>query len=237
MTRHETHVRYDIAESGILPLSMNDLLDFEPVAERAAALDRLTALPLGYSEARGTEALRSQLAGTYKRGDADHILVTTGAIEANFLLFNVLLNPGDHVIAPYPAYQQLYSVPRAIGCDVSLWRVGPDTGCRYDLDELEKLVTARTRLIVVNTPHNPTGAMLSADDLGRVYQLAASVGAIVMCDEAYRWLTIPGGEALAPPIFNHGSSGISVGTVSKPFGLPGLRIGWIAGPKEIVAQC
>ena len=175
MTRHETHVRYDIAESGILPLSTNDLLDFEPVGERAAALDRLLALPLGYSEARGTEALRTALAALYARGDADHILVTTGAIEANFLLFNVLLDAGDHVIAPYPAYQQLYSVPRAIGCDVSLWHVGPETGYRYDVDALERLITPRTRVIVVNTPHNPTGAMLSPDDATRVYR-AGGVG-------------------------------------------------------------
>ncbi len=71
----------------------------------------------------------------------DHILVTTGAIEANFLLFNVLLEPGDHVVAVYPAYQQLYSVPRAIGCDVSLWKLRPEDGFRYDLDALERLVT------------------------------------------------------------------------------------------------
>ena len=118
MTRHETHVKYDIAESGILPMTTADLLDLLPAAERAAALERLLALPLGYSEARGTEELRGLLAATYARGDADNILVTTGAIEANFLLFNELLNPGDHVIAPYPAYQQLYSVPRAIGMDI-----------------------------------------------------------------------------------------------------------------------
>ncbi len=97
------------------------------------------------------------LADTYTRGDADHILVTTGAIEANFLLFNVLLDAGDHVIAPYPAYQQLYSVPRAIGCDVSLWKVGPETGYRYDVDALEKLVTPRTKVIVVNTPAQSDG--------------------------------------------------------------------------------
>ncbi len=131
-------------------------------------------LPLGYSEARGTEALRATLAATYTRGDADHILVTTGAIEANFLLFNELLDAGDHVIAPYPAYQQLYSVPRAIGCDVSLWHVGPDTGYRYDVDALERLLTPKTKVIVVNTPHNPTGAMLSPADALRVYALARS---------------------------------------------------------------
>ena len=104
MTRHETNVRYDIAESGILPLSLNDLLAFEDLDDQPATLERLLELPLGYSEARGTATLRGMLADTYARGDDEHILVTTGAIEANFLLFNVLLKAGDHVIAPYPAY-------------------------------------------------------------------------------------------------------------------------------------
>jgi aspartate/methionine/tyrosine aminotransferase len=237
MTRHETHVQYDIAESGILPLSTNDLLDFEPVAGRAATLERLLALPLGYSEARGTEELRAMLAATYTRGDADHVLVTTGAIEANFLLFNVLLSPGDHVIAPYPAYQQLYTVPKAIGCDVSLWHVGPETGYRYDIEALERLTTPRTRVIVVNTPHNPTGAMIAPADAARVYALAEAVGATVIGDEAYRWLAVPDGDPFAPPMFDLGGRGVSVGTLSKPFGLPGLRIGWIAGPPDLVRQC
>ena len=237
MTRHETNVRYDIAESGIQPLSTQDLLNFEPPERRAEVLRDLLALPLGYSEARGTEALRAQLAATYTRGDADSILVTTGAIEANFLLFNVLLEKGDHVIAPYPAYQQLYSVPKAIGCDVSLWHVGPATGYRYDVDALEALITPRTKVIVVNTPHNPTGAMLSPEDVARVYALAAGVGATVIGDEAYRWLAVPNGAAFAPPCFDMGESGLSVGTLSKPFGLPGLRIGWIAGPPDLIRRC
>ena len=237
MTRHETHVKYDIAESGILPLSMQDVIDLEPSERRAETLARLLALPLGYSEARGTEALRTMLAATYTRGDADHILVTTGAIEANFLLFNVLLDAGDHVIAPYPAYQQIYSVPRAIGCDVSLWRVGPESGYRYDVDALARLVTPRTRLIIVNTPHNPTGAMLRPEDAQRVYDLAASVGATVIGDEAYRWLAVPEGAPFAAPMFDLGPHGISVGTLSKPFGLPGLRIGWMAAPPDVVRAC
>ena len=115
MTRHELNVKYDIAESGILPLKISDLLAFEPAAERAATLERLLNLPLGYSEAVGTHQLRRLIADTYSAVEADQILVTTGAIEANFLLFNTLLDAGDHVVAVYPAYQQLYSVPRAIG--------------------------------------------------------------------------------------------------------------------------
>ena len=237
MTRHETHVRYDIAESGILPLSTQDLLTLEPDDRRAATRDRLLALPLGYSEARGTEALRGQIAATYTRGDGEHVLITTGAIEANYLLFNVLLDAGDHMIAPYPAYQQLFSVPRAIGCDVSLWRVGPETGYRYDVDALAALLRPTTKVIVVNTPHNPTGAMLSPEDAQRVYDLAASVGATVIGDEAYRWLAVPEGDPFAPPMFDLGPAGVSVGTLSKPFGLPGLRIGWIMGPPDLIQKC
>ena len=237
MTRHETRVQYDIAESGILPLSTADLLAFEPESSRAATLERLLAIPLGYSEACGTAELRGMLAATYSRGDAGHILVTTGAIEANYLLYNVLLDAGDHMIAPYPAYQQLYEVPKAIGCDVSLWHVGPETGYRYDVDALARLITPKTKLIVVNTPHNPTGAMLSPADAARVYALAESVGATVIGDEAYRWLDVPGGEPFAGPMFDRGALGISVGTLSKPFGLPGLRIGWIAAPPDVVQRC
>lgn len=237
MTRHETHVKYDIAESGILPLSTHDLLQFEPEGARAATLEALLQLPLGYSEACGTVALRSALAATYQLVAADQILVTTGAIEANYLLFQVLLDAGDHVIAPYPAYQQLYSVPRAIGCEVSLWQVGPETDYRYDVDALERLLTPRTKLIVVNTPHNPTGAMLSPADAARVYALAESVGAWVIGDEAYRWLSVPGGDPFAPPAVDMGARGISVGTLSKPYGLPGLRIGWMAGPRDVIERC
>jgi len=237
MTRHETHVKYDIAESGILPLTVNNLLQFEPEARRADVLAALLDLPLGYSEARGTVELRGALAATYDAVSADQVLVTTGAIEANYLLFNVLLDAGDHVIAPYPAYQQLYSVPRAIGCDVSLWQVGPDTGYRYDVDALARLITPKTRLIVVNTPHNPTGAMLSPDDARRVYDLAADAGAWVIGDEAYRWLSVPGGDPFAPPVVGMGERGISVGTLSKPYGLPGLRIGWMAGPADVIERC
>ncbi len=237
MTRHELRARYNIAESGILPLRLADLLGWLPPDERRATLDRLIQMPLDYCEAVGTHELRSLIAATYVGGDPDNILVTAGAIEANFLLFNALLDPGDHVVVPYPAYQQLFSVPRALGCDVSLWKVGPESDDRYDADVLARLIRPNTRLIVVNSPHNPTGSVLSPEGARRVYALAESVGARVISDEVYRWLTVPGGDPIAPPMFEHGPRGISVGTVSKPFGLPGLRIGWIAAPQDVVSAC
>ena len=235
MTTWETRVEFDIAESGILPMTVSELLDLEP--DRDATLARLLNTRLGYSEAPGSIELRSLLAATYEHTSPDEILVTTGAIEANFLAFNTLLDPGDHVVAVYPAYQQLYSVPRAIGCDVSLWELRPENGFRYDLNELQSLLRSETKLIVINTPHNPTGAMLPVDDVRRVYEMAEATGAYVLCDEAYRWLDVPGGDAFAPPIRNLGPRGISVGTFSKPFGLPGLRIGWLAGSTDFIARC
>lgn len=237
MTTWETQVDFDIAESGILPMSVNELLDLCPPGEREATVQRLLDTRLGYSEAPGSLELRTLLSTTYSDTGPSEILVTTGAIEANFLAFNTMLEPGDHVVAVYPAYQQLYSIPRAIGCDVSLWKLRPENGYRYDLDELETLVRPNTKLIVINTPHNPTGAMLSQEQLAGVYSLAVSIGARVLSDEAYRWLDVPGGDDLAPPIRDLGSAGISVGTFSKPFGLPGLRIGWIAAPADFVAEC
>ncbi len=237
LTKHELNVLYDIAESGIYPLTTRDLLQLMPEEERSGAVERLLDLRLGYSEATGTLRLRSLLAQTYEDCGPDNILVTTGAIEANFLLFNVLLSPGDHVVAPYPAYQQLYSVPRALGCDVSLWRVSDDNGFRFDLEGLERLLRPETRLVVINSPHNPTGAMLTPGEFQQVYDLADSVGARVLSDEAYRWLAVPGGFESPPPMYNLGPAGISVGTFSKPFGLPGLRIGWMAAPAEITAEC
>ncbi len=237
MTTYETKVAYDIAESGICPMTTADLLGIMPAEERERTLADLLNLPLGYSEAPGSLDLRSLLAATYENTGPEHILVTTGAIEANFLLLNVLLELGDHVVAVEPAYQQLGAVARAIGCEVTPWRLRPETGFRYDLEELEGLITSRTRLIVVNTPHNPTGAMLSDAELGRIYDLAVARGARLLSDEAYRWLEIPGGERLAAPIRNRGDAGISVGTLSKPFGLPGLRIGWMAAPADLVAAC
>jgi aspartate/methionine/tyrosine aminotransferase len=236
MTTWELDVDYDIAESGILPLSLDEVYTLIGPQSRAA-LDRdLHHMPLGYSEARGTLALRTALANTYQRAQPEDVLVTTGAIEANFLVFNALLDAGDHVVAVSPAYQQLHSVPRALGCDVSLWSVVTDSGFMYDLNRLEALVRDDTKLIVINTPHNPTGAMMSADELREVVAIADRVGAWILSDEAYRWLEHPGGEQLPPPLHDTYDRAVSVGTLSKPFGLPGLRIGWLAATEEIARR-
>jgi aspartate/methionine/tyrosine aminotransferase len=237
MTTYETTARWDIAESGIFPMSTREVIDLLPAEERAGTLDRLLDVRLGYSEACGSAELRGLLAATYMSTSPDEVLVTTGAIEANFLLFNELLAAGDRVVIVDPAYQQLQSVASAIGCDVALWRLRTEDGFRFDLDELRRLATPGTRMIVINTPHNPTGAMLSEAELREIYTLAEELDAWVLSDEAYRWLDLPGNPPLAPPMRNLGPRAISVGTLSKPFGLPGLRMGWLVAPEDVVRRC
>lgn len=236
MTTWELDVDFDIAESGILPLSLSELYELIGDELSSDLQSKILKTPLGYSEARGTLELRSILADTYERATAEDILVTTGAIEANFLLFNSLLEAGDHVVAVSPAYQQLHSVPRAIGCDLDLWSVQTEGGFAYDLNRLEALVRDDTKLIVINTPHNPTGAMLDESQLRDVIAIADRAGAWILSDEAYRWLEHDGGEKLPPPLHDMTDRAVSVGTMSKPFGLPGLRIGWLVANEGIARK-
>lgn len=237
MTKWELQVTHDITESGISPLSITQLLELAELDDSAGVIREAMAAPQLYSEARGTEALRTAISNTYRSLAADDILVTTGAIEANFVLFNVLLNAGDHVVITTPCYQQLVSVPRALECDISEWKVSPNDGFAFDLNQLEQQVTEQTKLIVINSPHNPTGALLLQADLERVAQIAEKVGAWVLSDEAYRWITHPGGIGLPDPFCDIYDRGISVGTMSKFFGLPGLRLGWIAATAELAEKC
>jgi aspartate/methionine/tyrosine aminotransferase len=129
------------------------------------------------------------------------------------------------------------SVPRALGCDVALWKLRRNGRFHFDLADLRSLATPGTKLIALNTPHNPTGALLSASDLREIYALAEERDAWVLSDEAYRWLDLPGGPPLAPPMRDLGPRAISIGTLSKPFGLPGLRLGWMAAPEDVVRRC
>jgi aspartate/methionine/tyrosine aminotransferase len=237
MTHWELDVDYDICESGILPMSIAELCGLIDPVSATKLQDQVLGMPQAYSEARGTLALRSTLAATYAGVTPDDILVTTGAIEANFLVFNALLNAGDHVVAVSPAYQQLHSVPRSLGAEVDLWDVtASGGGFAYDLDRLRELIRPTTRLIVINTPHNPTGAILDSEGLDQVIELAHERDAWVLSDEAYRWLDHPDGEKLVEPARNRYDKAISVGTMSKPFGMPGLRIGWFAANRELAGQ-
>ncbi len=221
--RYEFAVRHLLCASDVEGWPMADLLGLAD--PEAAALWH--GLRLGYSEAPGHPLLRREIATLYDSIAPDEVLVFSGAEEAIFVASNVLLRPGDHAIVVWPAYQSLHEVARAAGADVTLHELRAADGWAIDVDLLRRQVTPRTRLIVVNVPHNPTGALPDAATYRAVAAIAADAGATLLSDEVYRFLELDPTDRL-PAGADVGPHGVSVGVMSKSFALAGLRIGWLA---------
>lgn len=224
--RYEFSAPYLLAQSDCESLSIRELLALEPGSQEGF-LDTW----LGYSENDGAPALREAVSGLYAQCGPENVLLHVGAQEAIFGALNVLVEPGEHVICQFPTYQSLYEVARAAGCGLSLWPLHQGgEGWYCDLDELERLITPRTRLLVLNTPNNPTGYALSADERQRICGLARRHGLRILADEVYRGLEAP--DAVPPAFCDSYERAFSVGVLSKAYGLPGLRVGWIASQER-----
>jgi aspartate/methionine/tyrosine aminotransferase len=164
-----------------------------------------------------------------------NILTTHGAIGANHLALYTIVEPGDRVISVLPTYQQLYSIPESFGADVQLLKLKPENSFLPDLNELRSLINERTKIICINNPNNPSGALIPEDMLRDIVEIAKSVDAYVLCDEVYRGLTQK--EEYSKSIVDIYDKGISVSSMSKVFSLAGLRLGWIAASEDIIAKC
>lgn len=236
MSTYENDIRLNLAESSIKQLTLDELLCLAEEDGDTTVRERMNRVVLTYDETRGTRELREAIAAHHRGATAENVLVTNGAIEANYLLFNTLVRPGDTVIVMFPAYQQLYSVAEAIGATIKRWAIKPENGYQPDLADLDALIDERTRLIVINTPHNPTGAVLAEEQVRAISERAERVGALVLSDESYQGLSLDERQ-LCPPAYSISDRMISVGTVSKNLGLAGLRIGWIVADEDLVRRC
>ena len=229
----ENRVAWNLSESGVHPLSVGELVDDD--ALRAALVD----VRLGYPQTNGTVALRGLIAGMYAGATPDHVQVTNGGSEANCILLMRLVEPGDEIVFMAPNYMQASGLARALGATVRDWKLREDgSGDRLrwvtDLDELRRLVTDRTRAILVCNPNNPTGARFEPSVLDGICRAASRVGAWVIGDEIYR-----GAEREAddtPSVWGRYERAVVTSGLSKAYGLPGLRIGWVAGPPRLVAD-
>jgi aspartate/methionine/tyrosine aminotransferase len=182
---------------------------------------------LGYTESQGAPTLRQAIAAIYTTMTPDEVLVHTGAEEAIFLLMHAALQAGDHVVVHWPCYQSLFEIARSIGCQVTPWTAREENNWRLDLDELRAGLRPTTRLIVLNTPHNPTGYLMSAADFDALNRLAAERDILLFSDEVYRE-SEHNSAARLPAACDLGAHAVSLGVLSKTYGLPGLRIGWVA---------
>jgi len=220
--QHEFNAPYLLCVSDCEPLTVGGLLDREPGGREA-----LERLPLGYSESAGLPELRARIADLYEGIAPEDTLVHVGAQEAVFTFASALLEPGDEVVAHMPCYQSLFQVAAARGCRVVPWVAREAAGWKPDLDELESLVGPRTKAVIVNFPHNPTGARLDAAAFERLAGIAARHGSHLFSDEVYRFLEY-GPDTVARPACELYDRAVSLGVMSKSFGLAGLRVGWAA---------
>lgn len=223
---YEFSAPYLLCCSDCESLSVDDLFQLEPEAR-----DRFSSLWLGYTESLGNPELRAQIASLYQATSSEQILVHTGAEEAIFNFMNVTLDSGDHIIVHSPYYQSLGEVARSIGADVTEWKGDPTNCWELDLEFLEVALTDRTKVVVVNFPHNPTGFLPAPEFMSELSRLSDERGFLVFSDEVYRGLEYDSVYRL-PSFVDLNERGVSLGVMSKTYGLAGLRIGWIATRNE-----
>ena len=233
MNAYETGARYNIAETCVDSISVDEL--FRLCGEDSTAFwKRFSARRLTYGDIEGAPAFREGICRLYKTLKPEEVVTTHGAAGANHHVFYSLVEPGDRVISIMPTYQQLYSIPESYGAEVKLLNLTPENGYLPALEQLRELAVPGTKLICINNPNNPTGALMSTELLREIVEIAKSVDAYVLCDEVYRHLTQE--DVWCESIVDLYEKGISVSSMSKVFSLAGLRLGWIATHDETVRK-
>ncbi len=218
---HEFSAPLNMCASDCEALAMNELLDMADGGARKMWED----LALGYTEAQGHRLLREEISRFYKNITPEDVLVVTPE-EGILIAMTVILERGDHVIATYPGYQSLFEIARFLGREVSEWIPREHKGWAFDLNDLVSLINPRTRLIVINFPHNPTGSTISRTDLAKITEIAERKDIIVFSDEMYRHLEYDERDRL-PSACDMSRTAVSLSGLSKSFALAGLRIGWL----------
>lgn len=230
MSFFEQDVEYNLSESGVHPMLLRELL-----ADNADLLTNLLDTEINYPYVNGNPDLRQNIAAMYDGATIENVLVTVGAIEANYITTRTLLAPGDEIVVMLPNYMQIWGIARNHDLLLKTFNLREDQGWAPDLDELEMTVSANTKLIAVCNPNNPTGRILTGAEMDAIVTIADKVGAWILADEVYS-----GAERLTdeqtPSFFGRYPKVVATGSMSKAYGLPGLRIGWAVAPAETIDE-
>jgi len=224
----ENRVKFNLSESSVHPMSTREMIsdpDF---------LEHLIDTPLAYNQSNGTDELRTALAEPYSEATLDNVEVTNGGSEANFVAIYAALEPGDEVIVVLPNYGQIWGLVNSLGMKVKAVRLREELNWAPDLAELEAAASRRTKMIVVCNPNNPTGAILTAAEMDAFVRIASRRGAWILADEIYQGSERDG--KTTPTFWGRYDRVIITNGLSKAYGLPGLRIGWVVAPKDLIAK-
>ncbi|MDJ0625942.1 MAG: aminotransferase class I/II-fold pyridoxal phosphate-dependent enzyme [Candidatus Caenarcaniphilales bacterium] len=229
-SKYEFAAPYLLCSSDCESFTVNEILQLED------AHSKFCNLSLGYTESKGSIKLREEISKIYSKISPEQLLVHAGAEEAIFVFMNIFLQPQDEVIVQCPCYQSLSQIAESLGCCVKPWISKEENNWELDFDSLRSLINERTKLIVINSPHNPTGYLMSKNKLNELIEIAKENKIFLFSDEVYRELEYCEEDRL-PSVCDLYENAISLGVMSKTYGLAGLRIGWIASQhSEIVEQ-
>lgn len=224
----ENKVELNISESGVHPLTTAELV---PDPE---TLRKILDVPQGYPQTNGSEELRSRIAEMYPGARASNVLVTCGGSEANYVSTWALLEPGDEVVFMLPNYMQISGLATAFGATVKPLWLREKLHWGIDIDDLPRLITARTKLVAICNPNNPTGAVLRDEERKAIVEASAKVGAWIVSDEVYRGAEMDG--VMTPTFWGAYERILCTGGLSKAYSLPGLRTGWVVGPADMIER-
>jgi aspartate/methionine/tyrosine aminotransferase len=230
MSKFEQSVDFNLSESGVHPMLLSELLADDP-----NFIGELLATELNYPHVNGIPALRENIAAMYTNATPENVLVTVGAIEANYLTVRTLLSEGDEIVIMLPNYMQIWGIAKNHGLKIKTFHLREENGWSPDLDELESVVSADTKLIAVCNPNNPTGKILSEDEMDRIVAIAEKLGAWILADEVYRGAE-RNSDKETKSFFGRYDKVVAMGSMSKAYGLPGLRVGWAVAPKETIDE-
>jgi len=230
MSKFEKEVDYNLSESGVHPLTLKELLQDDP-----DGVAKLLAIEMDYAHANGIPELRKNIAALYLGAGPENVLVTVGAIEANYDVLWSVLSAGDEVVVMLPNYMQIWGLAKNLNLNLKTFALDEKNGWAPDLDGLKKAVTGKTRLIAICNPNNPTGYILKNEEMEAIIETARRVGAWILADEVYAGAERSADEQ-TPSFYGKYEKVLAVGSLSKAYGLPGLRIGWVIGPADVVDE-
>lgn len=230
MSIWENQVEYNLSESGVHPMTTLELF-----AGDEQLIEQFLSTELNYPQTNGLIELREQIARLYPRANAEQVVVTTGAAQANFTTLLTIMDPGDELLVMLPNYMQIWGAAKNLQLNVKTFSLKEELGWSVDIDELNRSISDKTRMIAICNPNNPTGHILSAEEREAIVAAADRVGAWILADEVYAGAEHSGDE-ITPSMWGDYERVFAIGSLSKAYALPGLRIGWAVAPGNMADE-
>ena len=230
MSKFEQDVEFNLSESGVHPILLKDLLGHE-----AKYINNFLESDLNYPYVNGIPELRQNIAQLYAGADPDNVLVTVGAIEANYISTRTLLTAGDEIVIMLPNYMQIWGISKNHQYKIKTFHLRENQDWSPDIDQLNDIVSTNTKLIAICNPNNPTGYILTDNEIDKIVAIADRVGSWILADEVYRGAERKTDKE-STSFYGRYDKVLAVGSMSKAYGMPGLRIGWVVGPVDTIDE-